>query len=518
MLLFIKKLLALNRVIVYILDKIIKKGRQMAQKGSKYKRKHTVEESDRAAEEEREIAEKPYMAILYHKAGYVEDFYNLSVEDAGRAYEILAKLANDTSKSRSDLTRNAAQKLEDILYASGFQVARHDGNFLHKQEVLTIRMDFYGTIDRINPGLRSRELSSYYLYLLSHPLKKRPKTVEYDFENSPSWKLFSRFQSFRRIEKNLKVYLIKRKIDPQILQLMTPRDFSDLVVLSFQKNQNEPKVTFEKDISVRNEFVRDLARRQGDEMADMLLKQGWDERYVRSMLNMMRRYGKYNSAKLVITETNFTERVLSDLKRAGITSKEFKLGAPIPQVLTDYLIDGDKGHLIIARDKNGRKLNGADFPSFEVHHKYAVSDAGDLKSVSYVNYKENLCLVTSEIHSLFIHRCDKAKQRGDAKSYSKRLEFIDSNTAFMIGFKPSERMAFDFNKAKRTKRKVMDDRHIVDYRECMKELEQNQAAYDRKNNKEVFNAEEIIQHYKSFNSHRKVNKQRKMLLKKVIIR
>ena len=484
----------------------------MAPKGSKYARKHRIEENTRAEEEEKEIAQFPYMAVLYHKDEYIDDFYNLSVEDAGKAYELLAKMANETSKSKTLFKRTAEKKLDDILSAAGFKIAQHDGNFLHKQEVLTIRMDFYGTIDRLKEGLRSRELSPYYLHLLSHPLQKRPKTIEYDFESSPSWKLFSRFQSFRRIEKNLKTYLIKRKIDPQILQLMTPRDFSDLVVLSFQKTPNEQKVTFEKDITVRNEFVRDLAQKQGDQMADMLLKQGWDERYVNSMLNMMRRFGKYNSSKLVITEMYFTERVLADLKKTKMYKKEFKLGQPIPQDFINSLIDDDKGDLIAARDEKGRKLNGADFPSFEVHHKYAVSDAGDLNSVAYVNYKSNLCLVISDIHSLFIHRCDKAKQRGDTKSYSKRLEFIDPNAVFVIGFKPSERLSYDFNKAKRTKRQVMDDRHIVNYAECMKQLKRNQSAYDKVQNKEVFDVDEIIQRYKS---RRKVNKQRKMFLKKV---
>ncbi len=484
----------------------------MAQKGSKYARKHRVEENNRVEQEANEIAQFPYMAVLYHKTEYVADFYNLSVEDAGKAYELLLKMANDTSKSKSLFKRAAETKLNDILSAAGFKIAQHDGNFLHKQELLTIRMDFYGTIDRLKEGLRTRELSSYYLYLLSHPLQKRPKTIEYDFESAPSWKLFSRFQSFRRIEKNLKTYLIKRKIDPQILQLMTPRDFSDLVVLSFQKTPNEQKVTFEKDITVRNEFVRDLAQRQGDQMADMLLEQGWDERYVKSMLNMMKRFGKYNSSKLVITETHFTERVLADLKKAKMLRKDFKLGEEIPQDFINMLIDDNKGDLIAARDENGHKLNGADFPSFEVHHKYAVSDAGDLRSVAYANYKNNLCLVTSDIHGLFIHRCDKAKQRGDAKSYSKRLEFIDPNTVFVIGFKPKERLVYDFNKAKRTKRQVMDDRHIASYGECMKQLKRNQSAYDRVHNKEVFDVDEIIQRYKS---HRKANKQRKMFLKKV---
>lgn len=505
----------------------------MTQKGSKYKRKHTIERVDRQAQEEKEIAEKPYMAVLYHDDGYIDDFYNLSIEDAGRAYELLSKSAKDDFDD--------AQKLDEVLAASGLKITEHNGKFLHKQEVLTIRMDCYGTIDRIKQGLRERELSSYYRNLMANPLPKRPKSVEYDFETSPSWKLFSRFQSFRRIEKNLKAYLIKNKIDPQILQLMTPRDFSDLVAQAFQKNENEQKITFEKEITVRNEFVRDLARKQGDKMADMLLAQGWDERYVRSMINMMRRFGKYNSSKLVITEINFTPRVLSDLRKAEkdlfaeINSDEFskrkledqnnlkallkeickvntqklKSGDVIPQTLIDVAIDADRGKILVARYKNGKQLNGAEFPSFDVHHKYAVSDAGCLQSVAYANYKDKLCLVRADVHG-FIHRRDKVRQRGDAKSYSERLEFIDTNTAFVVGLKPEERLSYDFYNGKNSKRKKQDDMHVVNYEECMKQLALNQAAYDRAHHK--FDVDLDFQHY---NSRRKLKKTRKMLLKKV---
>ena len=500
----------------------------MAQKGSKYKRKHTFEEREKRSEEaaEREIAEKPYLAVIYHD-DYLRDFFSLSYEDAGRAYEMLSKLANDASNSK--ISRIAAQKLNDILYACGLQISQYDGNFIHKQEVLSIRMDFYGTIDRLKPGLRARELSRYYRSLLENPLQKRPKSSEYNFDSAPSWKLFSRFQSFRRIEKNLKAYLIKHKIDPQILQLMTPRDFSDLVVLAFQKSPNEQKITFQREISVRNEFVRDLANKQGDQMAQMLLRKGYDERYVRSMLNMMQRYGKYTSSKLIVTEIYFSQRILSDLKKAEanfhksgtpisktllnyiahINEKNFKVGDPIPQNLINALIDEGQGHLVVARDAKGKELKGGDFPSFEVHHKHAVSDAGDLKSVSYVNYKENLCLVMSELHTPFIHRCDKIRQSGETKSYSKRLEFIDPNTAFMIGFRKSERLSFDFRRTKQSNRQKMDDKHIVSYNDCMRQLALNQAAYDREHNYPVFDSDKEIEHFKR----RKLQKKRKLLLK-----
>jgi len=506
----------------------------MARRGSEYRRKHFVEKIDKKAQEEREIVEKPYKAVLYHDEGYIDDFYNLSIEDAGWAYQQLAKSAKDDSED--------ACKLDEVLAAAGLKVAEHDGRFLHKQEVLTIRMDFYGTIDRIKDGLRERELSSYYRHLITNPLKKRPKSVQYDFETSPSWKLFSRFQSFRRIEKNLRAYLIKNKIDPQILGLMTPRDFSDLVVQSFQKDDNEQKITFETDITVRNEFVRDLAQKQGDQMADMLLKQGLDERYVASMINMMHRYGKYNSAKLVITEKNFTSRVLSELKKAEkalfaeisaeefsklkteernklktlfveisrANAQKFKAGDVIPQTLIDAAIDADRGKLLLARYEDGTPLNGIDFPSFEVHHKHAVSDAGSLRNVAHVNYKKNFCLVRADIHTLFIHRCDKVRQRGQTKSYAKRLEFVDPNTAFMIGLRPDERMSFDFEKSKRTKRQTLDDRYNVSYEECMRQLALNQAAYDREHNKKAFDAKEDLQRYKSF---RRLKKAHKMSLK-----
>ena len=131
----------------------------MSHKGSGYRRKHFIEKIDRRAQEELEIAEKPFRAVLYHDEGYIDDFYNLSVADAGNAYELLARAAQEDPEK--------AEKLDEVLAAAGFKIAEHDGRFLHKQELLTIRMDFHGTIDRLKDGLRNRELSSYYRNLMS---------------------------------------------------------------------------------------------------------------------------------------------------------------------------------------------------------------------------------------------------------------------------------------------------------------------------------------------------------------
>ena len=84
---------------------------------------------------------------------------------------------------------------------------------------------------------------------------------------------------------------------------------------------------------------------------------------------------------------------------------------------------GEKGELIVARDENGKKIYGSQFPSFEVHHKRAVSTSGDLTNTASINYRDNLCLVLSDIHTHVLHGFDFIS---DSKrdSYSRRTEFI----------------------------------------------------------------------------------------------
>ncbi|MBQ7659784.1 MAG: hypothetical protein IJS26_03465 [Alphaproteobacteria bacterium] len=471
----------------------------MARRGSKYARKHFVETKEEK-NIEREIAQKPHLEVIYDDVTFVETFHRLKLQDALNAYAMLIELSKEKNKNKESRS-DARYKLEKINKSMGLYVVERDGEHLPKEEKLIVRMDVYGRIDRIEPRFREQKLSPYYRELMQKPLGKHPKMEDYDFENSPSWKLYARFQGFRKIEKELKTYLRRHKIDPQILKLMTPRDFSDLIVQTFQKDETERRVSFVSNCSVKDQFVKDIAAMHSGQIAEIWRKKGYDERYIRSQLNAMRRFGSTNSNKLIITEIYFTDRVLADLKAENLLYEGFEKGKKIPQHFVDYLIDEGLGDLIAARDEHGKKLLGSQFASYEVHHKYAVSEGGYLTNIAYANYRNNLCLVSADIHAKILHGNDQISD-GKLDTYSRRTEFIDDDVCFMGGLEKSDQISHDFNKNK-AKRMKKDDVHNVMYEDCMRELALNQRLYDECHRKLRFNVDEDVAEVNKFYQNRK---------------
>lgn len=422
------------------------------------------------------IESSPFLSVIYQKKGFVEKFHELDYDNQIKAYQTLVKLAS-TSNTNGHSRYDALCKLEYIMRSIGLHVVERQNCSLSKDERLIIRMDFYGSIDRIQAGEQKRKLSKPYRYLINHPLKKRPKMADYDFSTAPMWPLFARFGSFRKIEKDLKRYFVKNKIDPQILSVMNVRDFSDLIVRTFETSPSEMKIKFEKPLSVRKRFVMEMANIYGDEIQEILLSKGYDSRYVASMLNAMRRYGATKTDKLIITEQNFTERALKNLKKHKIDCSQFHVGDPIPQNLIDHLIDTDQGNLIAAYDENGQRLCSAQFPSFEVHHKHAVSNSGDLSNIASINYKNNLCLVLTDMHTFVLHGLDVI-ENNQRDAYSRRTEFFADDVVFMAGFEISDQIYHPYaNNSTYKKNEKEDSRINVSYEDCLETLYQNQDKY-----------------------------------------
>ena len=58
---------------------------------------------------------------------------------------------------------------------------------------------------------------------------------------------------------------------------------------------------------------------------------------------------------LIVTETNYTPRILTDLNRAGYDISDINVGDAIPQAFVNRLIDENKGFLLLARDEKGAR-------------------------------------------------------------------------------------------------------------------------------------------------------------------
>ena len=548
----------------------------MAEKGSKFARKQkrlnqsgaqkakpSKEISALSAVSDINVEESAVLSVVYDDVSFVSTFHNLSYENQIATYQVLVQLSRPTNQD--DESRNDAMfKLERIAKSIGLEFTEKQDCFLSKDERHIIRMDFYGSIDRLKESEQKRKLSKPYLELMAAPLKKHHKTAEYDFTSAPMWPLFARFKSFRKIEKRLKQYLVGHKIDPRILSLMDVRDFSDLIAKTFQKSMKqvkqekiksflksernlrsylvdnhinpdvfaelnakiqkdltvlpedtnifEMKVHFEEPISVRKQFVHAIVDRYEEEIKESLLTKGYDKRYVLSMLNAMKKYGATKTEKLVITETHFTDRIIKDLKKFKINC--FKKGEPIPQAFVDYLIEGGQGDLIAARDEEGRKILAADFPSFEVHHKHAVSGSGDLSNIASINYPDNLCLVFEKIHAHVLHGMDIILSDKRRDSYSRRTEFINDDIILMAGLNKEDQHSYSFvNRSAYKKRQKQDSTKYALYAECYAELLKNQSAYKSPNvmpsTKKELDVNSVVDYIS------KTYKQRKAILKMI---
>lgn len=403
---------------------------------------------------------------------FVAEFHRLPFSEALAYYRDLLDRSSPYNSNVFE-QRYALYELKHINESIGLTTRKYSVSSLSKEERLIIRMDYYGTIDRIPSSERSKKLSRLYLRGLNKPLDRPIASIHYDLKKSPSWQLYARFEKFRRIENKLKEYMSRTCFNPNLLSIMTPRDFSDLIVNAFAKTPTEAKVTFEYPMTTRKRFVKKLAKRSYKQIYQILASK-YDERWVSSIVNMMRRYGSTSQAKFVITEIYWTPRILNDLETQGMDISNFKIGTRIPKRILDSAFDMGIEKYFLARDNNGCPLRKESFPSFEVHHKNPVSLGGELTDIASVNYENNLCLVLSELHSQILHGKDRLMKN---RFYSDRIVFMDQNTAFMAGLSPKDQISVNFNEdIQMLAHAEEDSKHYCSYDVCMKKLSDNGAA------------------------------------------
>lgn len=471
----------------------------MAVKGSKYARKQI--------ENDGEISEKAkasrfsflengkFLEVIYQDSGFLNIFNDLPLQEQIKAYRILKRLAlSRDEQGLSDTDRNLAEnswhKLEAINKSAGLKIEEKQHYPLSADELHVIRMDCYGAVD----ARPRHQLSRFYKDLISKPLSRTRPLKDYDFDQAPSWQIFRQFSSFRKLEPEIRSYLRKERINPDILPLMGVRDFSDLIFRAFKKDDKQTKVFFSENGTPRNNYVKALAHKFGDRIAGILRTESLDERYIRSLLNAMKMFGKTDAEKLIIMEINFTPRVLSDLKQAGYETDAYRVGDPIPQKLIETLIHADQGKLLSARDENGVELKGKDFPSFEVHHVNAIVESGRLANIAIVNYRNNYLLVPSEVHRHVFHGFDKLIVSGQKEAYSRRLELVTPKVTFMFGFAKNQQIEYDWSNLKSFKRQMEEDsRYIVSYEDMMNRLAENRQLFMDNNKSAEFDVDNVVQ-------------------------
>ncbi len=347
---------------------------------------------------------------------------------------ISEKFSIRPAKIKKALINIANADLERVHWLTGADYEEGNAYFtISDDEKKLVRMEFYGTIN----VRREHELSAFYKYFTKPQNKlKKARLKDYDLLQSPMWRVFNQFDSFRKIAPKVRRYLYQQKINPDALKVMTVSDFCDVIYNVFGAEDDSLQARFFE--GVKYKFVKEFMRYGGKALEERLLKKGIDPRSAASLCRQMRLYGRCDINTLVVTETNFTQRVLDDLRKNGYDVSNFKVGEPIAEEFIIQVLDNKQGNLLLARDENGKALDKSDLPRYEVHHKNAVKFADTDDYLVKVNYFNNLMLVESSMHQIYYHGFDSIIEvSNNNECYYSRL-----NTPF-----PSMCLIDDFNSA-----------------------------------------------------------------------
>ncbi len=397
---------------------------------------------------------------------FQENFTNLTYSRQIALVDLLHditynKVTISPAKMQEKLLDLSADCLEMIGWMCGsFYDAGNIYYPLSDDEKKLVRMECYGSID----ARREHELSSYYKFFCKSENRGKFKLKDYDLSQSPMWCVFNQFESFRSIAPNVRRYMYKNGINPDALKVMSVSDFCDVIHKSFAKTPESMKALFLK-TGYKKKFVKSFMREQGKALYNRLLADGLDERKVVSLCRRMAKDGCCDISSLVVTEINFTPRIIKDLRNTPYYSEDYKVGDKIPEELMDRMFTEDKENILIARDENGLPLNKDDMPCFEVHHKNAVKFANDDDYLAKVNYPTNLVLVEHEMHRAYFHGFDDTDEVAkNNEMYFSRINMYDSNVALLDGFNFEISCEWEKNSSLQ-KRIQQDKQNVVNYYE-----------------------------------------------------
>ena len=466
----------------------------MRQKGSKYARKHRVEipkgtnetlfphdsirqkisDNDRVVWDilcEPDHFEKRFLKLTYPQ----QILMVVTLHDIIKLQE--KKKQSGYAREFADM---AEQHLQSIHKLTGSSLDEGIYEPLSHDEKRIIRMDCYGKIDL----RKSYQLSPLYKYFKKNENLKQSKLAEYDLNNSPSWRVFRQFQSFRSISLKIKQFLYKSKINPDALKVMTVSDFCDVIYNAYKKHDGDRSAAFiplEKGIRIR--LIRSFIEKCGNTFRMQLLQHGNDPRCVDSLCNALQRFGHCDTSSLIVTENYYTPRILKDLKRAGYDVSKIHVGDEIPKSFINKLIDINKSDLILARDEEGRLLDKSRLPKLELHHKHAVQFSVSNGYLACANYPHNLVLVDSAMHAKYYHLFDRIIKQEKMNNYFSRLNINSATAISIMGFNHNDTIHYDFEQTKEfQKRRAEDKLYVVNYLKEMEKRTQNEIEIAEKYN------------------------------------
>ena len=365
----------------------------------------------------------------------IENLYKGSfVRDYAKRYQTTEKEAKE--RLRAELSHQ--------LQTLGMNCIDKKHYALPREIKHIIRMDFYGTIDKIDEKLDSKsakKLSS--IYLNRDPRKTKDlKPSDYDLKKSHTWMIYRQFRSFRLLERNLPEILIHAGISPENFAHLNAYDISQVL---YNHYIHKSKPDAEKDeranlfLGAKYRFVKAFIRRNKTAFKHIMDLRGVDTRYTDALIKNMEQYGITSGFDVV--EKNYSAEMLSVLKKYKLVPEDTPIGAPIKEEQISKIKEAGLIGLILARDENGNPVTG---PELNVHHKIAVQDSGEKTNFAEVNQFKNLCLIIEPYH-FFAHALDRTQNINGAERYVSRIE-INENIAFFGGFNKIFQVECDFGR------------------------------------------------------------------------
>lgn len=457
----------------------------MRQKGSKYARKHLIPQTSVAPNTEPQQLLKNKLSddnqiiwdILCEPNQFEAKFLALTYPQQILMVVTLHDITKTQNKKNLspaavefvDLAQSHLKKIHRLTDSS---IAHGIYQPLADDEKRIIRMDFYG---KINKRLE-HQLSPLYKFFSRLENRKQAKLSEYNLDDSPSWRVFRQFESFRSITHNVKHFLYKRQINPDALKVMTVSDYCDVIFQTFSSGSANDSAKFiSPEKNIRAKLIKNFMRYCGKDFEIQLINKGIDPRCAASLCNAMRRFGHTDINTLSITETHYTPRILKDLTLAEYDVTNIKAGDRIPPAFINELIDKHEERLILARDDKGNLLDKNQLPKLEVHHKHAVRFSANNDYLARANYPDNLLLVESMMHAKYFHLFDQSYKQDQMNQFYSRL---NSNSPYMvsiIGFNERDTIYFDYTQSRSFQRRTAEDKHnVVNYLHEMEERMKNE--------------------------------------------
>lgn len=454
----------------------------------KYSRKHKQQLEQKVEQQKNSPL---FNEIFTDSYDFINKFKLLDIDTQIQIVHILNNIIKNNEEGLSPQRKGnfysdeARYLLSSIHKLANFSYDRDVFYPIAREEKRLIRMECYGTIN----GRKDDELSYLFKYFRKNAKPEKYPTTAYRLLSSPSWKVFHQFETFRSIEKDMRKNLHKMGIHPEALQVMTVNDFCEVIFQSYKTDNSATSANFlPKHECLKNKQNRAIMKYAGTEFEAMLMKREVngkpiDVRVVKSYCDMMRRYGSDDVTSLIVTEREYTKRILEgiakdELINFGIDVSTLKEGMPIPQEFIDYMVDNNKAELIMARDEEGKPLSKEGLPRMEDHHNLNVMLAGKGDTIVAANYPNNHISVDARIHQDYLHLFGKTMKSGDGvEQIYARLNAIDSRMRVLFGFDAEKDALYcDLeNNAEFRRRKAKDLKCKVNYFDMMQIRMQNEA-------------------------------------------